>query len=52
MSLLCDCNIKWFYDWLQNKKLNLDTVCAHPEWLRNQSLLDIAPANFTCGKLY
>lgn len=54
-SLLCDCNIHWFYDWLNTMDETIKSasrvVCGHPEWLRNQSLLEVPPNNFTCDDL-
>lgn len=47
--LLCDCNLKWFYEWITTKKFRVHAVCAYPEWLRGASLLQVPPNNFTCG---
>ncbi|KRT84854.1 Immunoglobulin [Oryctes borbonicus] len=46
--LLCDCHLRWFFDWLKSKRLEVHTICAYPKWLRNKSLLSIPPNNLTC----
>ncbi|XP_063929452.1 leucine-rich repeats and immunoglobulin-like domains protein 2 isoform X2 [Zophobas morio] len=50
-SLLCDCNLRWFYEWLNAKRFKIRAICAYPDWLRGQSLLDVPTANFTCDDL-
>jgi Leucine-rich repeat (LRR) protein len=47
--LLCDCNLRWFYEWLNVKRFKIRAVCGYPEWLRGQSLLEVPTSNFTCG---
>ncbi|XP_072402807.1 leucine-rich repeats and immunoglobulin-like domains protein 2 [Diabrotica undecimpunctata] len=50
-SLLCDCNLKWFLDWLLLKQLKVQALyCSYPAWLRGQSLLEVT-SNFTCNEL-
>ncbi|XP_008200245.1 leucine-rich repeats and immunoglobulin-like domains protein 2 isoform X1 [Tribolium castaneum] len=49
--LLCDCNIRWFYEWLDTKQFKIRAICAYPEWLRGQSLVEIPTSNFTCDEL-
>ncbi|CAG9816547.1 unnamed protein product [Phaedon cochleariae] len=50
-SLLCDCNLRWFFDWLNLKQLKVQaTICAYPDWLRGQSLL-LVTSNLTCDEL-
>jgi hypothetical protein len=51
-SLLCDCNLKWFPQWLASSNF-IDSVisrCAHPQWLHNMLLSEVPATNFTCGK--
>lgn len=51
-SLLCDCNLHWFYNWLRaEKKFDAKKsriICAYPDNLKNQSLLSLSAHNFTC----
>jgi hypothetical protein len=49
--LLCDCNLRWFYEWLNVKRFKIRAVCGYPEWLRGQSLLEVPTSNFTCDEL-
>ncbi|KAJ8953281.1 hypothetical protein NQ318_015863 [Aromia moschata] len=50
-SLICDCNLRWFLDWLNLKQFKLQaTVCAYPDWLRGQSLVEVT-SNLTCDEL-
>ncbi|KAK5639143.1 hypothetical protein RI129_011635 [Pyrocoelia pectoralis] len=49
--LLCDCNLRWFYDWLILKHFQVQTICSYPEDLRGKSLLAITTSNFTCVDL-
>ncbi|KAG5879278.1 hypothetical protein JTB14_008954 [Gonioctena quinquepunctata] len=49
-SLLCDCNLRWFLDWLHLKQLKVQAVCAYPDWLQGQSLVDVT-SNLTCDEL-
>lgn len=49
-SLLCDCNLRWFLDWINLKEMKVQAVvCAHPEGLRGQSLLNVT-SNLTCDE--
>lgn len=49
-SLLCDCNLKWFHNWLERKSVILGKpVCNYPVWLRGKYLLDLGVNNFTCN---
>ncbi|KAF5278781.1 hypothetical protein FQA39_LY18357 [Lamprigera yunnana] len=50
-ALLCDCNLRSFYDWLSLKRFPVQTVCSYPEQLRGISLLEVAINNFTCVDL-
>nr|XP_023017087.1 leucine-rich repeats and immunoglobulin-like domains protein 3 [Leptinotarsa decemlineata] len=49
-SLLCDCNLRWFLNWLNLKQLKVQAVCAYPEWLQGESLLEVT-SNLTCDEL-
>lgn len=48
-SLLCDCNLLWFYEYLKLKRLEASTICAYPDWLRGQQLLKVPSSNLTCA---
>ncbi|XP_044741546.1 leucine-rich repeats and immunoglobulin-like domains protein 3 [Chrysoperla carnea] len=49
-SLLCDCNLQWFSQWLRKSKfLSIEALCAYPEHLHGKSLIQLSDANFTCG---
>lgn len=50
-ALLCDCNLRWFYDWLTLKQFRVQTICSYPEQLQGISLLEVAVNNFTCVDL-
>lgn len=50
-SLLCDCNLKWFVEWVRTKELKLHTSCAYPQWLRGRSVNNITASNLTCDEL-
>lgn len=49
-NLLCDCSLQWFPDWLKLFEFHQSVIakCSHPEWLKNKSVLDVNPENFTC----
>ncbi|KAJ8971940.1 hypothetical protein NQ317_013837 [Molorchus minor] len=50
-SLICDCNLLWFLDWINLKQFKLQvTICAYPDWLRGQSLIEVT-GNLTCDEL-
>lgn len=52
-NLLCDCNLLWFYNWLQIHPNFYDFVnvsCAYPATLHGTSLRSLDPANFTCNE--
>lgn len=49
-SLLCDCSLHWFAEWLHVQPFKVHAVCSYPDWLRGLPLLDVPPNNFTCGK--
>lgn len=48
-SLLCDCNLQWFAEWLRAKAFKAHAICSYPAWLRGVPLLDVPVNNFTCG---
>lgn len=50
-SLLCDCNLKWFLEWLSLKDIKLQASCAYPDWLRGKSISNITASNLTCDEL-
>ncbi|XP_062960499.1 leucine-rich repeats and immunoglobulin-like domains protein 2 isoform X1 [Cynocephalus volans] len=49
-SLLCDCHLKWFLQWLvdNNFERSVNVSCAHPEWLAGQSILNVDLKDFVC----
>ncbi|XP_069489459.1 leucine-rich repeats and immunoglobulin-like domains protein 2 [Ambystoma mexicanum] len=49
-SLLCDCQMKWFLQWLIDSKLqhSVKVCCAHPERLAGQSIFNVSPEDFVC----
>nr|CAI5821797.1 unnamed protein product [Callosobruchus analis] len=50
-SLICDCNLKWFLDFIILKQMKMDSAsCAYPEWLRGHTLANIT-SNLTCDEL-
>lgn len=52
-NLVCDCNLLWFYKWLQNYPTFYELVnvsCAYPATLHGRSLPSLDPDNFTCNE--
>ncbi|ERL94810.1 hypothetical protein D910_12084 [Dendroctonus ponderosae] len=49
-SMLCDCNLIWFLEWLSGKKLEVKAFCAYPQWLHGQSITNISMSNLTCDQ--
>ncbi|XP_006630714.3 leucine-rich repeats and immunoglobulin-like domains protein 1 [Lepisosteus oculatus] len=49
-SFLCDCNLKWFPEWLVEKRLQstVMAVCAHPESLKGTSVFQAPGPSFVC----
>ncbi|XP_068125823.1 leucine-rich repeats and immunoglobulin-like domains protein 2 [Hyperolius riggenbachi] len=49
-SLLCDCQLKWFPQWLIDSGLqhSVNVSCAHPDWLLGRSLFSVEAGDFTC----
>ncbi|XP_029428824.1 leucine-rich repeats and immunoglobulin-like domains protein 2 [Rhinatrema bivittatum] len=49
-SLLCDCQIKWFHQWLANSSMRQTVTanCAHPDWLTGQGLLRVNSEDLVC----
>lgn len=50
-SLICDCNLKWFPEWLRRTKVSTHTYCAYPDSLKRKSLISLSPNNLTCDEL-
>ncbi|XP_044303316.1 leucine-rich repeats and immunoglobulin-like domains protein 2 isoform X1 [Varanus komodoensis] len=49
-SLLCDCQLKWLRHWFMHSHLkdSVSVICAHPEWLAGQSILNVNLEDFVC----
>nr|XP_033774223.1 leucine-rich repeats and immunoglobulin-like domains protein 2 [Geotrypetes seraphini] len=49
-NFLCDCQIKWFLQWLSDSNLQQAVMvsCAHPDWLTGRSLLSVNAEDFVC----
>lgn len=50
-TLLCDCNLQWFVQWLYNNteiSMQISVRCDYPLSLRGKSIITIPLANFTC----
>ncbi|XP_078500562.1 leucine-rich repeats and immunoglobulin-like domains protein 2 [Lissotriton helveticus] len=49
-SLLCDCQMKWFLQWLVDGKLqhSVKVICAHPERLAGHSIFGVSLDDFVC----
>ncbi|XP_071073296.1 leucine-rich repeats and immunoglobulin-like domains protein 2 isoform X4 [Dasypus novemcinctus] len=49
-SLLCDCHLKWLLQSLvdNNFQHSVNVICAHPEWLAGQSILNVDLKDFVC----
>ncbi|XP_050314438.1 leucine-rich repeats and immunoglobulin-like domains protein 3 [Anthonomus grandis grandis] len=50
-SMLCDCNLKWFLEWIKSKKFDVQASCVYPLALQGQSISAISMANLTCDEL-
>lgn len=49
-NLLCDCNMLWFYNWLQTGySRQVDAFCAYPSIFRGRSIQSLSKSNFTCN---
>ncbi|XP_063811469.1 leucine-rich repeats and immunoglobulin-like domains protein 2 [Pseudophryne corroboree] len=50
-SLLCDCQLKWFPQWLIDSGLQhaVNVSCAHPDGLCGRSLLSVISEDFICN---
>ncbi|XP_032079768.1 adhesion G protein-coupled receptor A3 [Thamnophis elegans] len=47
--LLCDCNMLWMQQWLQERNITVrDTRCAYPKSLQAQPILSIKQGLLTC----
>lgn len=54
-SLHCDCNLKWFVEWLRKSGIDLENVqvvCQTPAKLRGKKLLEIRVENLICGEFF
>lgn len=52
-SLHCDCNLKWFIEWVHASKIdseNLQLTCRTPTKLRGQRLLSLSTDKLVCGE--
>ncbi|XP_029471668.1 leucine-rich repeats and immunoglobulin-like domains protein 3 isoform X2 [Rhinatrema bivittatum] len=49
-SLLCDCQLKWLPQWVaeNNFQAFVNASCAHPQLLKEKSILAISPDGFVC----
>ncbi|MEE6493344.1 hypothetical protein FKM82_016793 [Ascaphus truei] len=49
-NLLCDCQLKWFPQWLIDSSFqkSVNVSCAHPDWLAGRSLLSVDSEDFIC----
>ncbi|XP_028680159.1 leucine-rich repeats and immunoglobulin-like domains protein 1 [Erpetoichthys calabaricus] len=49
-SFLCDCQLRWFPEWLLDKGLqsSTDGLCAHPEVLKSSSIFSVPADSFVC----
>ncbi|KAJ8259764.1 hypothetical protein GJAV_G00173140 [Gymnothorax javanicus] len=52
-SFLCDCQLRWFPEWLVARELRAGVVatCAHPESLKGVSIFTARPESFVCDDL-
>uniref|UniRef100_A0A674E114 Leucine rich repeats and immunoglobulin like domains 1 n=1 Tax=Salmo trutta TaxID=8032 RepID=A0A674E114_SALTR len=52
-SLLCDCQLHWFPEWLLSRGLQtgVEATCAHPETLKGTSIFQAPPESFVCDDL-
>ncbi|XP_076862555.1 leucine-rich repeats and immunoglobulin-like domains protein 3 [Brachyhypopomus gauderio] len=49
-SLLCDCQLKWFPQWVAEHAFLplVNASCAHPQQLKSKSVFDVNHAEFVC----
>ena len=48
-SLLCDCNLRWFAEWVNTTEVKgVTATCAHPESLKDRRVTSIESELFTC----
>ncbi|XP_044765251.1 leucine-rich repeats and immunoglobulin-like domains protein 3 [Coccinella septempunctata] len=50
-SLLCDSNIRWFHNWIKNRKYNINTVCGFPPELKGKNLQEIKANELSSNEL-
>ncbi|CAH0391953.1 unnamed protein product [Bemisia tabaci] len=51
-SLLCDCALAWFPQYVIRRNLekkNISAVCSHPQLTFSKSILDLSPEQFVCA---
>ncbi|XP_038596107.1 leucine-rich repeats and immunoglobulin-like domains protein 3 [Tachyglossus aculeatus] len=49
-SLLCDCQLKWFPQWVAENNFQSFVIgsCAHPQLLKGRSIFAVSPDGFVC----
>ncbi|XP_063306755.1 leucine-rich repeats and immunoglobulin-like domains protein 2 [Pelobates fuscus] len=49
-NLLCDCQLKWFPQWLTDGgfQQSVNVTCAHPDWLAGRHLFAVDSEDFIC----
>ncbi|KAL4655929.1 leucine-rich repeats and immunoglobulin-like domains protein 1 [Arapaima gigas] len=52
-SFLCDCQLRWFPEWLvaRGLQLGVEATCAHPEALKGISIFQAQAESFVCDDL-
>lgn len=51
-SLFCDCNLKWFLNWikLKSNQNNLHLFCKYPQFLNKENAVNLNVINLLCRK--
>ncbi|XP_078041721.1 peroxidasin [Augochlora pura] len=49
-ALVCDCNLVWLVQRLQNQPLQREALCESPEQMQGRSLMAMSPNDFHCTK--
>ncbi|XP_033880708.3 leucine-rich repeats and immunoglobulin-like domains protein 3 [Acipenser ruthenus] len=49
-SLLCDCQLKWFLQWVADNQFQpfINASCAHPQLLKGKSIFVVNQEDFVC----
>ncbi|KAK1166835.1 leucine-rich repeats and immunoglobulin-like domains protein 3 [Acipenser oxyrinchus oxyrinchus] len=49
-SLLCDCQLKWFLQWVADNQFQpfINASCAHPQLLKGKSIFIVNQEDFVC----